>query len=304
MNIQAAALRPSISRPQVQQAQQQQQSPQAQESVTFSGGDGVGWGDAAMGLVAGAATGAVTGVGVGLSAVKHSAFGTVEAYKALWTNETIGPVLKTALGALLPVATVGVPVLAAVGGAAVGLYRGFVEGATNGLAAGLSKGFEDVASFDKDLATEARREIREFGNEKLGEGEERFDISPVSGVTAVAAGLGNTVVGAVGIGLSTASQIPEAFVTANKAIHQSDMGLPLKTVSHVMTAPLAAVAAPLGVVGGAIFGLGSGAYHGYNDGFVESFKETGGYIKQYHEAVDKGLAEMAEDLVKNPPTDG
>ncbi|MFA5509017.1 MAG: hypothetical protein WC423_26575, partial [Vulcanimicrobiota bacterium] len=113
MNIQATAVRPNITRPQVQQQTIQQEAPQAQESVTFSGGNGVGWGDAAVGLVTGVATGAVTGVGAGLSAVKHSALGTVEAYKALWTNETIGPVLKTAMGALLPVATVGVPILSA-----------------------------------------------------------------------------------------------------------------------------------------------------------------------------------------------
>jgi hypothetical protein len=302
MNIQASAIRPSVNRPQVQQTKQEQAAPLAQESVTFSGGNGVGWGDAAMGLVSGVATGAVTGVGAGLSAVKHSAIGTVEAYKSLWTNETIGPVLKTALGALLPVATVGVPILSAVGGAAVGLYRGFVEGATNGLAAGLSKGFEDVSSFDRDLAPALRKEIREFGEEKLGEGETAFDISPVAGATAVVAGLGNTVVGAAGIGLSTASQIPEAFITANRAINQSDMGLPLKTVSHIVTVPLAVVAAPLGVAGGALFGLGSGAYHGYNDGFVDSFKKTGDYVGEYHKMVDKGLAEMAEGLVKDPPS--
>jgi hypothetical protein len=302
MNITASAIRPNVNRPQIQQTNQKEAAPQNQESVTFSGGNGVGWGDAAVGLVSGVATGAVTGVGAGLSAVKHSIIGTGEAYKALWTNETIGPVLKTALGVLMPVATVGVPILSAIGGAAYGLYSGFVEGATEGLAAGLAQGFEDVSSFDNELAPEAREEIREFGQETLGEGEEVFDISPVSGLKAVAAGLGNTVVGAVGIGLSTASQIPEAFITGNRAINQSDMGLPLKTVSHIITAPLAAVAAPLGVVGGALFGLCSGAYHGYNDGFVDSFKETGGHIATYHEYVDKGLAELAEDLVNDPPT--
>ncbi|MFA7483006.1 MAG: hypothetical protein WC314_21030 [Vulcanimicrobiota bacterium] len=302
MNIQATAVRPNITRPQVQQQTIQQEAPQAQESVTFSGGNGVGWGDAAVGLVTGVATGAVTGVGAGLSAVKHSALGTVEAYKALWTNETIGPVLKTAMGALLPVATVGVPILSALGGAAYGLYAGFVEGATNGMAAGLSKGLKDVSKFENELAPSVRRGIQEFGESKLGEGEQAFDISPVRGLAAVGAGLGNTVVGGVGIGLSTASQIPEAFITANRAIHQSDMGMPLKTVSHAVSLPLAVLAAPLGVVGGALFGLGAGAYHGYNDGFVESFQKNVEYVGEYHKMVDDGLAKMAEELVKDPRT--
>lgn len=295
MNITSSALRP-------QRQLAQKQAPVAakapEENISFSSDDSVGWGDAAVGLVSGIAGGVVTGVGAGISSIKHSIIGTGEAYKALWTNETIGPVLKTALGTLLPVATVGVPILSAIGGTAVGIYRGFVEGASEGLAAGLSASFKDVSDFNKELAPAARREIRDFGDAKLGEGEERFDISPVGGVKAVAAGLGNTVVGAAGIGASTISQIPEAFITGNRAIHASDMGLPLKTVSHVVSLPLAAVAAPLGVVGGALFGLGSGAYHGYNDGFVDSFKKTGEYVADYHKMIDEGLADLAEDLTK------
>lgn len=295
MNISASPARIQQTRPAQQPAiAQQSLEPQAPYS-SFS--DSVGWGDAAVGLVAGAASGVVTGVGAGLASVKHSLIGTGEAYKALWTNETIGPVLKTAMGTLLPIATVGVPILSAVGGAAIGLYRGFVEGATNGLTAALAQSAKDVTTFNSELAPKVREGIREFGNDKLPEGEKPFDISPVRGAEAVAAGIGNTVVGAVGIGTSTLTQIPEAFVVGNRAIHKSDMGLPLKTVSHVVSVPLAAVAAPLGFVGGALFGLGSGAYHGYKDGFVDSFKKTGGHIADYHRYVDDGLSRMAEGLV-------
>lgn len=275
-------------------AQPQQQVPQ--ENVTLSN-DGIGWGDAAVGLVSGLAGGVVTGVGAGLTSIKHSIIGTGEAYKALWTNETIGPVLKTALGAVLPIATVGVPVLSALGGAAVGLYQGFVDGATEGLSKGVANSFENVHKFNKEWAPEVREGIREFGKAKLEEGEERFDISPVRGVEAVIAGVGNTVVGGVGIGASTWTQIPEALVVGNKAIHKSDMGLPMKTVSHAVSLPLAALAVPLGPVGGALFGLGSGVYYGYKDGLVESFKKTAEHVGDYHRYVDDGLAKMAEELV-------
>lgn len=293
MNISASPLRIQQTRP-AQQTVRAQEVPQ--ENSTLAD-DGVSWGDAAVGLVAGAASGVITGVGAGLTSIKHSLVGTGEAYKALWTNETIGPVLKTAMGTLLPIATVGVPILSAIGGAAVGIYRGFVEGATNGLTAALAQSTKDVDSFNSELAPGVRRGIREFGDAKLEEGEKPFDVSPVRGAEAVAAGIGNTVVGAVGIGTSTLTQIPEAFVVGNKAIHKSDMGLPLKTVSHVVSVPLAVVAAPLAFVGGALFGLGSGAYHGYNDGFVSSFKQTGEHIADYHRLVDDGLAKMAEGLV-------
>lgn len=293
MNISASPLRIQQTRP-AQQAVKAQEVPQ--ENSTLSS-DGVSWGDAAVGLVAGAASGVITGVGAGITSVKHSLVGTAEAYKSLWTNETIGPVLKTAMGTLLPIATVGVPILSAIGGAAVGIYRGFVEGATNGLTAALAQSTKDVDAFNSDLAPKVREGIREFGEQKLEEGQERFDVSPLRGAGAVVAGVGNTLVGAVGIGASTLTQIPEAFVVGNKAIYQSDMGLPLKTVSHFVSVPLAVAAAPLGFVGGALFGLGSGAYHGYKDGVVDSFKKTGEYVGEYHKLVDDGLAKMAEGLV-------
>lgn len=295
MNISTQRMRPT-QRPMPAAAK----APEAQEQQTFSS-DSVGWGDAAVGLITGTATGAVTGLGAGLSSIKHSLLGTAEAYKSLYTNETIGPWLKTAIGALIPVATVGVPVLSAVGGAFYGLYSGFVAGATEGFSSGMSQGFKDVSDFNKELMPAAREEIREFGEEKLEEGEEKFDISPIRAGEAIISGLGNTVVGGVGIGLSTASQIPEAFITANKAINKSDMGLPLKTVSHVVSLPLAVLAAPIGVAGGALFGLGSGAFYGYQDGLVDSFKKTAEHVGDYHKAVDEGLAEMAEDLVDDPP---
>lgn len=298
MNISSTAIRPQAKRP-VEIAKKE--APAPQESTTFSSGDGVGWGDAIVGLGAGVVSGVVTGVGTGLASVKHSLVGTGEAYKALYKNETVGPWLKTALGAVMPIATITVPALAALGGTAVGMYQGFVEGATNGFASALSKSFETVSDFNKEWAPALRNEIREFGDEKLREGEERFDISPIRGAESIIAGAGNTVVGAVGFGGSTITQIPEAFVTANKAINQSDMGLPLRTVSHAISAPLAVLAAPLGVVGGAVAGLVSGVAHGYQDGLVESFKKTTEYVGDYHEFVDKGLAEMAEELVKDPP---
>ncbi len=177
------------------------------------------------------------------------------------------------------------------------MYRGFVEGVKGGIGGSIQAAGEDVKSFNRELAPKAREAIREAADAKPPEGEEPFDISPIGGVTGAVAGIGNAVVGGVGIGVSTLSQIPEAFVTANRAISKSDMSLPLKTVSHVLTAPLAVVAAPLGFVGGALFGLGAGAYHGYKDGFTGSFTRTGEHVKDYHNAVDNGLARLAESLV-------
>jgi hypothetical protein len=273
---------------------------QSSDQVTLSSGDGkVGWGDAAVGLVGAAAGAVIETVGNTVGSVGHTAIGTVEAYRSLLKTEAIGPWLKGSIAMLIPVATVAVPVLTAIGSAGVGLYRGFTEGVKNGLGAAIEGSIKDVKDFNTEIAVEARKGIREIANQKPEDGKEPFDISPVDGAKGFAAGIGNTVVGGLGIGVSTLSQIPEAFVTANRAIAKSDMGLPLKTVSHLVSVPLAVVAAPLGFVGGALFGLGSGAYYGYKEGFTEAFAKTGSHIKEYHEVVDKGLAKMAEGLVDN-----
>lgn len=292
MNISSMAMRPPVKLAQTAPKQEVQTQAPASEQAD----DKVTWGDAAVGVAAGLTGGVVTGLGAGASAVKHSVLGTGEAYKALWTNETIGRNLKFAMGALLPIATIGVPVLAALGGAGYGLYTGFVNGVEGGFGEAFNESVEAVKEFDNEMAPDAREDIREFGEAKLEEGEEKFDVSPKRGVEAVAAGVGNTVVGGLGIGFSTLSQIPEAFITANRAIHQSDVELPIKVVAHVASVPLTPVVAGLGFVGGALFGLGSGAYHGYNEGFVDAFKKTGEHIGDYHKMVDKHLAEAAEDL--------
>ncbi len=283
----------TVAAPQAEVAQQQNST----ESVTFSSRDSVGWGDAAIGLVGAVAGGAIETVGNTIGSVGHAAVGTVEAYKSLWKTEAIGPILKASIAALIPVATIAVPVLTAIGSAGFGMYRGFVEGVKGGIGGSIQAAGEDVKSFNRELAPKAREAIREAGDAKPPEGEEPFDISPIGGVTGAVAGVGSAVVGGVGIGVSTLSQLPEAFITANRAISKSDMSLPLKTVSHILSAPLAVVAAPLGFVGGALFGLGSGAYHGYKDGFTDAFGKTGEYVKEYHKAVDKGLASLAEGLV-------
>ena len=270
------------------------------DQVTLSSGDGVSWGDAAVGLVGAAAGAVIETTGNTVSSVYHSAVGTVEAYRSLWKTEAIGPVLKTSIAVLLPVATVAVPLLTAIGSAGVGLYRGFTKGVREGLGGAIEASLKDVKDFNGEVAPGARKGIREIADAKPGEGEKPFDISPINGVKGAVAGVGNAVVGGVGIGLSTLSQLPEAFVTGNRAISKADIGLPLKTVSHVVSLPLAVVAAPLGFVGGALFGLGAGAYHGYKDGFSESFSKTSGYVKEYHKHVDKGLAELAEGLVERP----
>lgn len=283
------------------QAQEKATQSAPAESVTFSGskspGD-VGWLDVGKGLVGAVAAAAIETVGNTASSIPQAIQLVAEGEVALVKNGTIGPWLKTGIGLLAPVAGALAVAGTAIGSLGYGLYRGFTEGIQNGVGGAIGAAVSDVKDFNTELAAGARESIREFGNEKLAEGEEKFDVSPVRAGIGVVAGVGTTVQGAAQFGWTTIKNIPEAFSVGNKAISKSEMSTPLKAASHALSLPLAAVAAPLAVVGGAAVGLGVGIYEGYREGFTDSFKKINEWNNEYDKHADKFLNDAAEELAK------
>lgn len=274
----------------------QKAAQEAPENTTLGDGSDVGWLDVGAGFVGAVAAAGIETVGNTISSVGQAVELGIEAEVALYKNETIGPWLKGGLALLTPLA-VGLGIAAtAVGSVGYGLYRGFTEGIHEGVGGAIKAAVEDVRDFNTELAAGAREEIRDFGNEKLEEGQEKFDVSPLRAGVGVGAGLGTTLQGAGRIGWTTAKNLPNAFVIANKTIAKSDMSTPLKAASHVLSVPLAVVAAPLGVIGGALFGLGVGVHQGYTEGFKESFSKVSEYSDTYDKYAEKFLADAAEDL--------
>lgn len=277
----------------------QEAVPQDVEPVVSQNSDNVSWSDVGKGLVGAVAAAAIETVGNTLSAIPQSIELAVEAEVALVRNQTIGPWLKSGIG-LLALAAVPVGIAAtALGSLGFGLYRGFSEGAQHGIGSAIRTAGEDVVSFNTEVASNARDGLREFGAKTLGEGQEKFDVSPLRAAVGVAAGLGTTVQGATQLGWTTAKNIPSAFIKANKTIRESDFGTPLKTAGHVLTAPLAAVALPLGFVGGAAVGLGMGVYEGYREGFVESFQQLNEINDTYNKYASDFLHAAGSDFVNN-----
>ncbi len=268
----------------------QEAAPQEKtESAITETADEVSWSDVGRGLVGAVAAAAIETVANTISSIPQAIELAVEAEVALVKNQTIGPWLKSGIG-LLTLAAVPVGIAAtALGSLGFGLYRGFSEGAQHGIGGAIKAAGEDVKGFNTEVTSNAREAIREFGDKKLEEGEERFDVSPLRAAVGVAAGLGTTVQGAAQLGWTTAKNIPSAFLKANRSIHESDVGTPLKTAGHLLTAPLAAVALPLGFVGGAAVGLGMGVYEGYREGFVESFQQLNKINDTYNEYANEFL---------------
>ena len=82
----------------------------------------------------------------------------------------------------------------------------------------------------------------------------------------------SAVVGSVGIGATTALHVPGGYLRAASEIWQSEAPAPLKVGGQLLATAGAVLAVPLGIAGGAVYGLGMGAYKGYTEGFVAGKK--------------------------------
>ncbi len=251
--------------------------------------DHMGWGQALEGLAGAVAAAGVETVGNTASSLIKLPQAVGASYKALWNTEVIGPVLKTSIGMLLPAAAVLTPVLVALGSAGYGLFHGFTEGAKHGIGKAVDAATDDVKTFHKEVAGRAIQEIRKFETEKLGDGEKPFDISVVGGAKGLVAGAARGAVDAAGVGAVTLLHTPGGFMKALHEIWKSGAGLPMKTVATALTVPLAVLATPLGVVGGALYGLTYGAKDGYQKGLVPAVTKSLDDVSKYNRMVSEAI---------------
>ncbi len=246
-------------------------------------------GQAVSGL-AGAVVGAgIETVGNTASSLYRMPEALFQSYKALWNTEQIGPVLKTTIGLLLPAAAVATPVLVALGSAGYGLFHGFQEGVENGVGSAAKECAKDVKRFHNDLSGKLIDELRKYESEPLEPGEEPYDIKLIEGGKALVGGAAGAVIDGVGIGAVTLVQTPRGVVKAYKEIWNSDMGPVQKVTCSILVPPAAVLAAPLGVVGGAIYGLAIGAKEGYQNGLGASVEKTGEAVKDWWDTTNEAL---------------
>jgi len=148
---------------------------------------------------------------------------------------------------------------------------------------------EVVKKMHGEFSKEIVEGIREAATEKPESEDDVYEIRVIEGVKGLAASATSAAVGAVGIGATTALHTPGGFVRATSEIWKSDAALPLKVGGQVLAGGAAVLAVPLGVVGGAVYGLGMGAYKGYTEGFVAGNKETLEGIGDYHEMAKEAI---------------
>lgn len=247
------------------------------------------WTDLGKGLVGGVVGGAIEGAGIGASSLVRSPQVAYHSLKALWKTKMLGPVLKTTLTPVVIAAGIGAPVFAALGGTLYGMFEGFKEGAEKNPLAVPGAAAKTVKFFHQDLAGKAVEAVTELAQKEPRTPEEVYEIKILEAGKGLIGGVAGAAVTGVGIGASTLVNLPGGYVKASSEIWKSDAALPLKVGGQLLATGAAVLAVPLAAVGGALYGLGTGAYHGYSAGIVPSVVDAGKDVKKFHESVCEAI---------------
>lgn len=247
----------------------------------------------AVSAFVGAAAGAVIETaGVTTLSLLSTPRNVIQAYKTLWNTERLGPILKTTLGALIPAAAVATPVAAALGSCVYGLYRGFTQGMEGGVGHAISETAGDVNNFRKEMGGKLIQWLKEVETEPLPPGEEPYEIRVIEGGKGLVGAAAGAVIDGVGVGAITLVNTPRATVKAFRTIlKDEDHGPIWKTTVGLLVPPVAILATPIGLVGGALWGLGTGAAKGYSEGLGESLTNSVDNVRKFNKIVNEAMDE-------------
>lgn len=208
-------------------------------------------------------------------------------YRGLVNTSEIGPRLKTMAGILALPLAMALPVLGAIGGALYGATIGTFDGAKNGVINSVANRVQDIRSYNKFIG-EGVTALGEAADEEKGRVPTHppYDVSFIKSGTGLLAGAAGAVVDGVGIAGATLKNWPKGVAKFySKVYNDEDMGVPTKILLGT-AGTVAAALAPFGaVVGGAMYGLGSGAYDGYKEGVTGSVKNRISDVRKYNNAL-------------------
>lgn len=247
------------------------------------------WGDLGKGVVGAVIGGSIEGVAGAAAGVVKSPRITYEAVRGVWKSKMLGPVLKATLTPVIIAAGVVAPVFTALGGIGYGMFEGFKEGAEKNPAAAVGKSIETAKKLHGNVTQQVVESIREAAAKEPQTPGDVYEIKVIEGVKGLASSATSAAIDGVGIGASTLIHTPRAYAKVTKELWKSDTALPLKVGGQFLATAAAALATPLGVVGGALYGLGKGAYNGYQQGFIEANVSAVKDVAKFNEAVNDAL---------------
>lgn len=223
---------------------------------------------------AGAAIGAVIdSVGATASSIVHLPKALYSAYKTTWKTKAIGPVLKTAISALLPVGALLVPPLTAIGGLGWGMASGFGNASHEGLSSAIEESIENVEDFHTEQAPKFYEILKAAENAMPAEGEKPYDIKIIEAGKGLVGAAAGAIIEGPSVGVITAARVPKGLSMIFKLINkQESVGPVAKKAVSLVIYLLSLLAPPLTSIGGAVYGMAAGFKDAYKEGITQSMK--------------------------------
>ncbi|MBT9586936.1 hypothetical protein IV102_26580 [bacterium] len=249
------------------------------------------WLDLGKGVVGSVFGGVIDGTGAAVASVIKSPRITFEAVRGVWKSKMLGPVLKSTLTPVILTAGLVTPVLATLAGLGYGMFEGFSEGSAKSPLAAITKSIDTCKQMHGKFTKQVVEGIREMATKEPDSPEEVYEIKVIEAGKGLISSAASAAIDGVGIGGTMLLHLPQGYFKVSKELWKSDAALPLKVGGQFLATAGAVLAVPLATVGGALYGLGKGAYNGYQQGMLESVKLAGKDVSQAHNA----LTEFVQD---------
>ncbi|MBS2034615.1 hypothetical protein JST97_06500 [bacterium] len=245
------------------------------------------WLDLGKGLTGSAMAGTIEGVGGLTAGLIKSPRITYEAVKGTWKSKMLGPVLKSTLTPVILTAGVAAPALTALVGTGFGMLEGFIKGAEeNPLAAG-SQAIETCKKMHGRFTQSIVDGIRDLASKEPETPEDVYEINLLEAGQGLVGAAAAATIDGVAAPLSLAWNLPHIYGQVSEDIWKSDISVPLKVGSQVLASAASVVALPLTAVGGALYGLGKGAYDGYQQGPATSIHHAVDSMREWNDSLSK-----------------
>lgn len=250
-------------------------------------------GEALKSIVAGISDGFISLVGYTGSTLYHLPKATYELAKGIIKTKAIGPNLKTLCLALLPLAVVLTPALDAVGSTTYGIVKGFEKSieTDKSIKEILKEEVNNINKFHNEKAKEAIEYLEKLQDLKPEEGEKPVDIRIIETLKALMAAVICMGLDSVGATAITALNLPQLTIECIKEIIKETKNKPvLRGLELFLLSLLVPLSLPLSLVGGAAYGLYSGAKEGYQKGILQAVSKNLSDLHNYN----KFLKELAK----------
>lgn len=225
--------------------------------------------------------------------LRHIPRGVVNAIRALWRDERVGPNLKCMITIAIPAVAVITPPFVAVISALYGVYKGvsLTWGKDKSVFSVIPRVYDDVRELDQKEVAGMITRLRTYHPQPLQAGKKPFDISAFQALRGLVAGVAGAAVGTPIMATLIAVRIPQLFWRGLCMVWDDRTPFFLSLLGSAVVLVVTALLPLLAVVGPALFELKEGVQHGYEHGIGYALSKTWDTVKDVH----KGISEFIKE---------